>query len=72
MKQKVKIADSYGRRFRFGGDKVLTSSKVIRFPAREAGKNVTFESHVVNSGISLLWSLAIYGKGGSNIGLAAG
>ena len=64
MKPKVELVDSKGRRFRFSEDKVLTSSKVIRFPAMMAGKNVMFESHVVNSGIRLLWSWPSMAKAG--------
>ena len=52
----VKESKSDGRRFRFGDDKVLTSTKVVRFPAMIAGRLVTIESHIVKSRIPLLWS----------------
>ena len=52
----VKESKSDGRRFRFGGDEVLTSTKVVRFPAMIAGRLVTIESHIVKSRIPLLWS----------------
>ena len=65
----VKESKSDGRRFRFGGDKVLTSTKVVRFPAMIAGRLVTIESHIVKSRIPLLWSRPSMKKAGTVLDL---
>merc|ERR1712004_32924 len=65
----VKETKSDGRRFRFGGDEVLTSTKVIRFPAMIAGRLVTIESHIVKSKIPLLWSRSSMKKAGTVLDL---
>ena len=64
MKKKVRTEDGGGRKFRFGGDEVLTASKLIRLPARVAGRDIMFECHVVKSGIPLLWSRPSMAKAG--------
>ena len=64
LQEKVREYDSKGKRFRFGGDEVLPSLKMVKFPAELAGKEVVFKSHVVNSSIPLLWSRPSMAKAG--------
>ena len=69
LKEKVKESRGDGRRFRFGGDEVLPSIKLIKFPAIIAGKLVSVESHVVKSRIPLLWSRPSMKKAGTVLDL---
>lgn len=69
MKEKVKESKGDGRRFRFGGDEVLPSIMLVKFPATIAGKLVSVESHVVKSRIPLLWSRPSMKKAGTVLDL---
>lgn len=44
------------KRFRFGGDEVLDSVKMMKIPAMVGGKKIMMKTHVVLSKIPLLWS----------------
>ena len=44
------------KRFRFGGDEVLDSVKMMKIPAMIGGKKIMMKTHVVLSKIPLLWS----------------
>ena len=63
-KDKVTVFNPAGKKFRFGGGRVLPSISLVVFPARLAGKDVMFKSHVVNSDIPLLWSRPSMAKAG--------
>ena len=52
------------KRFRFGGDEVLSSLKVMSIPAVLAGRKVQIKTHVVSSTIPLLWSRPSMKKAG--------
>ena len=69
LQDQVKEKKLDGRRFRFGGDEVLTSTKVVRFPATIAGRLVTIESHIVKSRIPLLWLRPSMKKAGTVLNL---
>ena len=69
MKGKVKESRGDGRKFRFGGDEVLPSIMVVKFPAIIAGKLISVESHVVKSRIPLLWSRPSMKKAGTVLDL---
>ena len=60
----VKEEKGSGKRFRFGGDEVLTPLKMITFPAMLGGRRVNIKTHVVSSKIPLLWSKAAMKKAG--------
>ena len=65
LKKKVQVFPSRGKKFRFGGGKVLTSIKLVKFPGRLAGRDVMFSSHVVQSNIPLLWSRPAMARAGT-------
>jgi hypothetical protein len=69
LKAKVKESDPAGKKFRFGGGRVLPSIKLVMFPATLAGKDVMFRSHVVSSDIPLLWSRPSMAKAGTVLDL---
>ena len=69
LRDKVKERRSGGKRFRLGGDEVLTSTKVVKFPATIAGRLVSMESHIIKSRIPLLWSRPSMKKAGTVIDL---
>ena len=52
------------KKFRFGGDEVLPSRRVVRFPAVLAGRKVNITTQVVASTIPLLWSRPSMKKAG--------
>ena len=58
------MLDPAGKKFRFGGGRVLPSISLVVFPARLAGKDIMFKSHVVNSDILLLWNRPSMTKAG--------
>ena len=55
-RNRVRMEDGGGRKFRFGGGKVLTATEHVKFPVKLAGREVMMSSHVVSSPIPLLWS----------------
>ena len=65
----VRELDPAGKKFRFGGGKVLPSIKLVVFPATLAGRDVKFRSHVVSSDIPLLWSRPSMAKAGTVLDL---
>ena len=69
LKRKVQVYPSGGKKFRFGGGEVLTSTKLVKFPGRLAGKDVMFSSHVVQSNIPLLWSRPAMARAGTVLDL---
>ena len=69
LKATVKEYGPKGKKFRFGGGRVLPSIKMVIFPATLAGKDVRFQSHVVSSDIPLLWSRPSMAKAGTVLDL---
>ena len=69
LKKKVQVFPSGGKKFRFGGGKVLPSIKLVKFPGRLAGRDVMFSSHVVQSNIPLLWSRPAMARAGTVLDL---
>ena len=55
-RNRVRMEDGGGKKFRFGGGEVLMATKQVKFPVKLAGREVMMSSHVVNSPIPLLWS----------------
>ena len=67
----MKEYGSGGKKFWFGGGEVLPSIKLVKFPAILAGRKVQIKSHVVESGIPLLWSRPSMAKVGTVLDLPA-
>ena len=56
-KRKVEeVTDKKKTKFRFGGGEILSSIKKIKIPEEIAIRKVSLITHVVSSGIPLLWS----------------
>ena len=69
LQKKVQVLPSLGKKFRFGGGKVLPSTKLVKFPGKLAGQDVMFISHVVDSNIPLLWSRPAMARAGTLLDL---
>ena len=65
----MKEYEAGGKKFRFGGGKVLPSLKQVKFPAVLVNKKVCIKSHVVRSRIPMLWSRCSMARGGTILDL---